>query len=49
MTPDILIPEILVPGQATLAQLEHIWRKEAPAKLHPSARAGIDRAAGMIH
>ncbi len=49
MTPETLIPEILVPGEATLAQLEHIWRNEAPAKLHPSARAGIDRAAGMIH
>ena len=44
-----MTPETLTPGQTTLAQLERIWREEAPAKLHPSARAGIDRAAAMIH
>ena len=49
MTPETLIPEILYPGQTTLAQLERIWREEAPAKLHASALAGIERAAAMIH
>ena len=49
MTPEFATPEILTPGQTTLAQLERIWREEAPAKLHSSARAGIDRAAAMIH
>ena len=49
MTPETLLPEILLPGQTTLAQLERIWREEAPAKLHTSAFAGIERAAAMIH
>ena len=43
-----MTPEILIPGQTTLAQLEHLWRSEAPARLHPSARPGIEAAAAMI-
>ncbi len=48
MTPEILTPEILIPGETKLAQLERIWREERPAQLHASARDGIDRAAAMI-
>ena len=48
MTPETLIPEILIPGQTTLAQLDRIYREQAPARLHPSARPGVDRAAAMI-
>lgn len=44
-----MTPEILIPGETSLAQLERIWRNETPAILHPSSRAGIDRAAAMIH
>lgn len=43
-----MTPELLLPGQTTLAQLERIYRHEAPARLAPSARAGVDRAAAMI-
>ncbi len=43
-----MTPEILVPGETKLAQLERIWREERPARLHASARDGIDRAAAMI-
>lgn len=43
-----MTPELLLPGQTTLAQLERIYRHEAPARLDPSARAGVDRAAAMI-
>jgi histidine ammonia-lyase len=43
-----MLPETLEPGATSLAQLERIYRDEAPARLHPSARAGVDRAAGMI-
>jgi len=43
-----LTPEILIPGQATLAQLERIWRDEAAAELAPSARPGIEAAAARI-
>ena len=43
-----MTPEILIPGQTTLAQLERIYRTEAPAELHPSARKGIDAAAAQI-
>ena len=39
---------ILNPGQATLAQLERIWRTGAAVKLDASARAGIDAAAEMV-
>lgn len=48
MTPETQIPEILIPGETKLAQLERIWRDERPARLHASARDGIDRAAAMI-
>ena len=40
--------EILTPGETTLAQLEHLYRTGAPARLHPSARPGIEAAAARI-
>ena len=40
--------ETLIPGQTTLAQLERIWRNEAPVRLDPSARKGIEAAAARI-
>jgi histidine ammonia-lyase len=43
-----LTPEILHPGQTLLAQIELIYREERPAKLHPSARPGVDAAAARI-
>ncbi|MBL9058385.1 MAG: histidine ammonia-lyase [Rhodobacteraceae bacterium] len=43
-----MTPETLTPGATTLAQLERLWRHEAPARLHPSARAGVDAAAARI-
>jgi histidine ammonia-lyase len=43
-----LTPETLIPGQTTLAQLEHIWRSEAPALLARSARPAIEAAADQI-
>jgi histidine ammonia-lyase len=43
-----LTPEILIPGKASLAQLERIFRQGLPARLHDSARQGIARAAGHI-
>ena len=43
-----LTPEILIPGQTTLAQLERLFRTEAPAALDPSARAGVEWAAAQI-
>ena len=43
-----MTPEILIPGATPLAQLERIYRSEAPATLHPSARAGIESAAARI-
>ena len=43
-----MTPEILVPGQVTLAQLERIFREGLPARLHDSARPGIERAASHI-
>ena len=48
MTPEILTPEILVPGTTTLAQLEHLYRTEAPARLAPEARPGVEAAAARI-
>jgi len=48
LTPETQIAEILIPGETKLAQLERIWRDERPARLHASARDGIDRAAAMI-
>lgn len=43
-----MTPEILIPGQVSLAQLERIYRLILPARLHDSARPGIERAAGHI-
>ncbi len=43
-----MTPEILTPASTPLAQLERIFRTEAPSKLHPSARAGVERAASAI-
>lgn len=43
-----MTPEILHPGQTLLAQIEQIYREERPAKLHSSARAGVDAAAARI-
>lgn len=43
-----MTPEILNPGQTKLAQIEHVYREERPAKLHPSARAGVEAAAARI-
>jgi len=40
--------ETLTPGETTLAQLERLYRTEAAAKLHPSARPAIDAAAARI-
>jgi histidine ammonia-lyase len=42
------LTEILIPGQVTLAQLERIFRQKLPAKLHDSARPGIEAAAAHI-
>lgn len=43
-----MTPEILYPGHTKLAQIEHIYREERPAKLHPSARSGVEAAAARI-
>ncbi|MBC7477015.1 MAG: histidine ammonia-lyase, partial [Pseudorhodobacter sp.] len=43
-----LTPETLIPGVTTLAQLERIYREEAPARLDDSARPGIEAAAARI-
>ena len=43
-----MTPEILIPGATTLAQLERIYRSEAPARLDDSARSGVERAAARI-
>ena len=43
-----MTPEILIPAATTLAQLEHLYRSDAPAALHSSARAGVDAAAKII-
>jgi histidine ammonia-lyase len=43
-----LTAEILIPGRTTLRQLERIWREGAPARLDPSAKAGIVAAAAHI-
>ena len=40
-------PEILFPGQVSLAQLERIFRQRLPARLDDSARPGIDLS--LIH
>jgi len=38
----------LTPGEATLAELERLWREDLPARLHPSAREPIARAAARV-
>jgi histidine ammonia-lyase len=43
-----LTPEILIPGETTLAQLERLYRDGAPARLAPVARAGVEAAAARI-
>lgn len=43
-----MTPETLIPGVTTLAQLERIYREEAPARLDDSARPGIEAAAARI-
>ena len=43
-----MTPEILIPAETTLAQLERIYRLEAPTTLHSSARAGVEAAAKVI-
>ena len=43
-----MTPEILIPGQTTLVQLERLFRTGAPAQLHSSARRGVDAAAARI-
>ncbi|MFN3280625.1 MAG: aromatic amino acid lyase, partial [Tabrizicola sp.] len=43
-----MTPEILIPGQVSLAQLERIYRQRLPARLHDSVRPGIARAASHI-
>ena len=40
--------ETLIPGQTTLAQLRRIWADEAPARLDPAARPGVEAAAAVI-
>ncbi len=40
--------ETLIPGQTTLAQLERIFRDEAPARLDPTSRPGVEAAAVAI-
>lgn len=40
---------ILNPGATSLAVLEAIWRTDAPARLDPSARPGVDASATVIH
>jgi histidine ammonia-lyase len=43
-----LTPEILVPGHVGLDQLERIYRRGSPARLHDSARPAIANAARHI-
>ncbi|MEQ8900196.1 MAG: histidine ammonia-lyase [Roseovarius sp.] len=40
--------ETLIPGATPLAQLETLWRERAAARLDPSARDGIARAAALV-
>jgi len=42
------VTETLIPGATPLAQLETLWREGAAARLDPSARDGIDRAAALV-
>lgn len=43
-----MTPETLIPGATTLAQLERLYRSDAPARLAPEARAGVEAAAARI-
>ena len=43
-----MTPEILIPAATTLTQLERLYRTNAAARLHPSARAGVEAAARTI-
>jgi histidine ammonia-lyase len=43
-----LTPEILIPGQTTLVQLERLYRTGAAAKLPESAKQDVDSAAQRI-
>ncbi|HRO12488.1 MAG TPA: histidine ammonia-lyase [Amaricoccus sp.] len=38
----------LIPGQASLAQLESLWREGLPARLDPAAHAGVARSAARV-
>jgi len=38
----------LIPGQATLAQLESIWRTGVAVTLHKSARSRVDAAHSVV-
>lgn len=40
--------EILIPGAATLAQLEAIWREEHPVMLDRAARPDVEAAADLV-
>ncbi|HEX9859532.1 MAG TPA: aromatic amino acid lyase, partial [Paracoccaceae bacterium] len=41
-------PEVLIPGDTPLAQLERLYRSQSPASLDPGARPGIEAAAAQI-
>ncbi|WP_210529581.1 histidine ammonia-lyase [Rubellimicrobium arenae] len=43
-----MTPETLIPGAATLAQLERIWREERAARLSPDAMAAVEAAAARV-
>ncbi len=43
-----MTPEILIPGEVTLQQLERIYREERPVQLDRRARAGVDAATAAI-
>ncbi len=43
-----MTPETLTPGATTLAQLERLWRTEAPARLDRAARPAVEHAARAI-
>jgi histidine ammonia-lyase len=43
-----LTPEILTPGAVGLAQLERLWRNEAPASLNPAVRSAVEAAAACV-
>jgi histidine ammonia-lyase len=43
-----LTPEILIPGAVSLAQLERLWRSDAPVRLDPSVRPAVEAAAACV-